>query len=146
MNWTVLSYCIYINLAGLLDGIGTSKRGTKRKADSETSKPTKYRIAQTDETEETEEDASDSEGDDDDEESEFEGFSDIPEPPVKESPYLPAPTGKYVPPAARKANPPSLPAQQEDPRLKKQIQGILNRYTVSLSSNIVCPNQICLQS
>jgi hypothetical protein len=142
MNWTVLSYCIYINLAGLLDGIGTSKRGAKRKADSETSKPAKYRIAQTDETE----DASNSEGDDDDEESEFEGFSDATKPPVKESPYLPAPTGKYIPPAARKANPPSLPTQQEDPRLKKQIQGILNRYTLSLSSNLVCPNQIWLQS
>jgi hypothetical protein len=95
----------------------------------------KYRIAQSEDFEDDESDKSedDDDDDDDDEESEFEGFSDTPESVEKESPYLPAPTGKYIPPAARKANPPSLPAQQEDPRLKKQIQGILNRYPLSVS-------------
>ena len=61
------------------------------------------------------------------EESEFEGFSETSD--SVEQPSQPSikPSGKYIPPAARKAQQASLPTQQEDPRLQKQIQGVLNR-------------------
>jgi hypothetical protein len=114
-------------IEGLLEGLESFKRGTKRKADSETTKPTKYRIAQTDDTVDDEESSEDDSNIFDDA-SEFEGFSDASEAVQQKSAPLVTPTGKYIPPAARKANPPSLPDQAQDPRLHKQIQGMLNRY------------------
>jgi hypothetical protein len=62
-----------------------------------------------------------------DDESEFEGFSETSE--SAEQPAQPSvtPSGKYIPPAARKAQSVQLPTHQEDPRLQKQIQGVLNR-------------------
>ena len=65
------------------------------------------------------------------EESEFEGFSsplDSPEV-SKPAPQPVVPQGKYIPPAARKAQSTTLSSQSDDPRLKKQIQGLINRYS-----------------
>jgi hypothetical protein len=61
------------------------------------------------------------------EESEFEGFSETSESPNQPSQLYVATSGKYIPPAARKSQQTLLPAQQEDPKLRKQIQGVLNR-------------------
>jgi hypothetical protein len=122
----------------LLEGIGTSKRGVKRKSDFEPrNTTTKYRITQANEAEDTE--SGDSLEIDLDEESEFEGIND-PSDSLGEATKSSShdsqssitsvvPTGKYIPPAARKTQPPSLPAQNQDPRLHKQVQGILNRYS-----------------
>ena len=108
-----------------MDGISTSKRSTKRKNEFETKSPKKYRITQSD-------DESDLSSEDSyAEESEFEGFSNTsgsPEP-ILSVPVIPS--GKYVPPAARKAQPVITP-QEQDPRLQKQLQGILNRYDPQL--------------
>jgi hypothetical protein len=102
-----------------------SNRGTKRKADLEIGDSTKKRALQ------------ESDGDSSDngslgelgEESEFEGFSDRSDSPEvsKPEPQPVAPQGKYIPPAARKAQSTALPSQSDDPRLKKQIQGLINR-------------------
>jgi len=63
------------------------------------------------------------------EESEFEGFSERSDNPEvsHQKPEVVIPLGKYVPPAARKTQPPPLPSQDHDPRLQKQIQGLINR-------------------
>lgn len=63
------------------------------------------------------------------EESEFEGFSersdtlDVKDP----EPEVAVPSVKYIPPAARKTHSTPLPSQNHDPRLQKQIQGLINR-------------------
>ena len=64
-----------------------------------------------------------------DEESEFEGFSERSDSPeISQSQPKPiVPAGKYIPPAARKSQPTPLPSQDHDPRLQKQIQGLINR-------------------
>ena len=114
-------------MIGLLEGIGESKRGTKRKPDLAISGSRKRRVMQ--------EINSESSGNESsgmlEEESEFEGFSsplDSPEV-SKPAPQPVVPQGKYIPPAARKAQSTTLSSQSDDPRLKKQIQGLINRYS-----------------
>ena len=108
---------------GLLEGISSTKRGAKSKSDFETKHTSKYRIAQ------SEDDSPDnSDVVDDTEESEFEGFSDSD--PSEQPPAAVVPSGKYIPPAARKTQPFLLSTPEQDPRLQKQIQGILNRYII----------------
>jgi hypothetical protein len=132
----VYSFAYFLLIIGLLEGIGTAKRGVKRKSDFG-AKPTaaKYRIAEADSAEEdTSDDAS---GMEFEEESEFEGISETSDSadelsantqaPDQHSSSYAIPTGKYIPPAARKAQPSALPARDEDSRLHKQIQGVLNR-------------------
>ena len=87
--------------------------------------PTKYRIAQSDDESDLSSQDSDGKG------SEFKGFSDTSDSP-KSIPSAPVdPAEKYIPPAARKAQPVVAP-QEQDPRLQKQLQGILNRYHTKL--------------
>ena len=63
------------------------------------------------------------------EESEFEGFSERSESAelTQPQPQLVMPSKKYIPPAARKSQPTPLPSRDHDPRLQKQIQGLINR-------------------
>jgi hypothetical protein len=113
---------LIVLIIDLLEGIGTAKRGVKRKSDFGAKQTaTKYRIAETESEEDT---------------SEFEGISAsdsvdellaTPEAPEQLSTSRAIPTGKYIPPAARKAQQSALPARDEDLRLHKQIQGVLNR-------------------
>jgi hypothetical protein len=130
-----------------LEGIGSSQRGAKRKSEFETSKVTKYRIARSGAESEDSDGSSDASGIMEiEEESEFEGFSDTSETP-EETPVAIAPSGKYIPPAARKDQPPPLSTQVQDPRLQKQLQGILNRYAICLHLlTLVSLNQICQPS
>jgi hypothetical protein len=127
---------LFVLIIDLLEGIGTAKRGVKRKGDFGAKQTAaKYRIAQ---AQSEEEDSSDDSSEIDfEEESEFEGISKIsdsvdelsatPEAPEILSTSRAIPTGKYIPPAARKAQQSALPARNEDLRLHKQIQGVLNR-------------------
>lgn len=83
--------------------------------------PSKYRITQSDDQSNL------SSEDPDAEESEFQGFSDTSDSP-EPVPSVPiVPSGKYIPPAARKTQL-AIPTQEQDVRLQKQLQGILNRY------------------
>jgi hypothetical protein len=109
-----------------LDGIGTSKRSAKRKNEFETKNPKKYQIVQSDDEGHLSSEDSDAD------ESEFEGFSDISGSPEPIPSVAVTPSGKYIPPA-RKAQPAIMP-QEQDPRLQKQIQGVLNRYDPHLSN------------
>ena len=121
-------------IVDLLEGIRTSKRGVKRKSDFGAKQTAaKYRIAQAESEEHTSDHSSEMEFE---EESEFEGISAsdsvdelsaTPEAPEQLSTSRPIPTGKYIPPAARKAQQSTLPARDEDLRFHKQIQGVLNR-------------------
>jgi hypothetical protein len=125
---------LIVLIIDLLEGIGTAKRGVKRKSDFGAKQTaTKYRIAETESEEDTSDDSSEMEFE---EESEFEGISAsdsvdellaTPEAPEQLSTSRAIPTGKYIPPAARKAQQSALPARDEDLRLHKQIQGVLNR-------------------
>ena len=122
----------------LLEGIGTSTRGVKRKDNFESATTAaKYRVIEM----KDEEGSSKSRSESDLEESEFDGISDTPEY-VDDPSSNPAhfdqtstnpaiPSGKYVPPAARQGQQSSVPAEGEDPRLHKQVKGILNRYNIS---------------
>lgn len=124
MDWMVIPIenCLIIDI---LEGIGSTGRGTKRKRDSDKV------ITQVNAMFEFE--SGQSEDSDDElwhtdvtEESEFKGFSDN----IEASPSPVPPTvvsGKYIPPAASKPDTPALPTKEEDPRLRKQVQGLLNR-------------------
>ncbi|KAF5022779.1 hypothetical protein F66182_5194 [Fusarium sp. NRRL 66182] len=90
-----------------------------------------------DEEDEEDEEEDDNEGDFDDEDS-FEGFddedndnevSDKPAPQQRENPYVAPTTGavaKYVPPSLRKA---ASSEEERKSRLRKQVQGLINRLT-----------------
>lgn len=112
-------------MIGLLEGIGESKRGSKRKADLAISGSVKRRVMEESDTESSDNESLGMP----EEESEFEGFRHRPDSPEvsKPEPQPVAPQGKYIPPAARKAQSTTLPSQSDDPRLKKQIQGSINR-------------------
>ena len=118
----------------LLDGIlepSSKRKKRENKFDDGTSAP-KFRIAESEEDEESSEEGftgetDGSEGSDidvSDEESEFKGFSDSNE--FEEETAAEQPAGRYTPPAACKPQV-HLPTHEEDPRLRKQIQGLLNR-------------------
>ena len=124
---------MFLLMLDLLDGIlEPSSKGKKRenKFDDGTSAP-KFLIAESEEDEESSEEeltgeSDGSEGSDidiSDEESEFKGFSDSTE---FEETAAEQPAGRYTPPAACKPQV-HLPNHEEDPRLRKQIQGLLNR-------------------
>jgi hypothetical protein len=133
-----------------LEGIGTSTRGTKRKNDFSASKITKYRVKEpTDVTQPDHVSSESSDFESNSEESEFKGFSEASDneivEPVERSTTQVLPTGKYIPPAARSSHVASV--KEDDQRLQKQIQGILNRYFQKfLSLNQVFLSQICPQS
>jgi len=123
----------FLLIIDLLEGIGTSKRGVKRKSGFEANTTAaKYRI-----TEANSGDENDSSEMSFEEESELEGISEtsdsvedssVTQEAPKQLPIILAtPAGKYIPPAARKAQQSALRTQDEDPRLHKQIQGTLNR-------------------
>src|SRR5579862_5810053 len=69
--------------------------------------------------------------------SEFEGFSAPSDNADTITTQTAAPTGKYVPPAVRKAKMASLPAKEQDVRLHKQLQGTLNRLSEANMSTIL---------
>ena len=118
----------------LLDGPHEPTTGQKRKhAFDDGRSASKFRITESDEeaSEDFEDELaheSESSGESDEdglkEESEFKGFSDSSdsEPEEGSDPQ----SGRYVPPAARKVQA-ALSTHEEDPRLRKQIQGMLNR-------------------
>ena len=112
----------------LLEEIGSIGRGIKRKRGSTSLEAMKQQntslALEIDNSEELFNESDDAE---DTDESEFQGFSDTSHAPPSPEP-LSASYGKYIPPAARKSQTNVLPAKKEDPRLRKQIQGILNRY------------------
>jgi hypothetical protein len=117
----------------LLDGILEPTTGQKRKNGFDDGRSaSKFRIAEEDSEEDEDEleDESESSGESDEddleEESEFKGFSDSSESEPETAKASDTPSGRYVPPAARKEQP-TLPTHEEDPRLRKQIQGMLNR-------------------
>jgi hypothetical protein len=112
-----------------VDGLGTSHRGTKRKRTAEIS----YRSKKRDDSEVADESAVSSDqtaGDSD--ESEFEGFGEDSEGVETDeaSPQSVIPLGKYIPPAVRKAMMQES-APEQDPKLRKQVQGLLNRYDIT---------------
>ena len=147
MTSTVYSTCEFGLTKDLLDRIVPSKFGGKRKKERDLKTARKYRIATPEAEEEKEEDGefnspSDEEGeintpsDDHDDESEFQGFSDASDITKPSSTSTVSRLGNYVPPAARKTPAPLLSESEEDPRLRKQVQGILNRYSPRLPPSL----------
>jgi hypothetical protein len=134
-----------ILILDLLARLVTSKKGLKRKHEEtqgtvsphQISKPEK--VPDDEDNEEHNESSSDSA--DYNDESEFEGFSD-PDmtPDVTEPASVPTihATSKYIPPSARKLQALEQSDTADDPRLKKQAQGIVNRYFLS---NFLTDNQ-----
>ena len=111
-----------------MENFRTSQRGTKRKRGGETNLITKSRR----DVEVMDDDESTSYQEDDSDESEFKGFGASSEDDgVTESSSKPppVPAGKYIPPAARKGMA-QVSSAGEDPRLRKQVQGLFNRYDI----------------
>jgi len=116
-----------------VDGFGASYRGTKRKRTADISqKSEKHSDSQVADEREFSSDQSAS----DSNESEFQGFGDDSED-IETDGALPqsaVPVEKYIPPAARKAMT-QVSAADEDPKLRKQVQGLLNRYDITSHSS-----------
>jgi len=137
-------------LDGLLEGITSANRGTKRKRGADVASSKKRNSAVTPQSSEEETGSEDEESDldllegeksesDISEDSTFKGFSSASEPSPPSTAALTAaiPTGKYVPPAARKAAQPTPNNPDQDPHLRKQLQGTLNRLSESNISTIL---------
>lgn len=123
------------NQLDLLDSISSASRVVKRKRQPESSHsrditPAASNISMSFPGDEDE--------NDEEEFSEFEGFSDS-SANAQESSTSQAPValGRYLPPAARKAEIQSLPAREQDLRLQKQMQGTLNRLSEANMSTIL---------